>query len=60
MHETINCAVIGLFPFILSTHTKDDCSCFIGLDKLCVDLAWLQPVNACWELVAGGGLAGMT
>lgn len=51
---------LAFFPFILSTHTKNYCSHFIGLNKLCIDLAWLQPVCACWEIVAGGGLVGLT
>jgi len=43
-------AVLGLLPFIQSAHTNDG-SCPIGLNKLYIDLAWLQPLFACWEIL---------
>jgi len=41
---------LAFFPFILSAHTNDG-MCPIGLNKLYIDLAWLQPLFACWEIL---------
>jgi len=50
MRNRMSYTVLGLFPFILSTHTNDG-SCPIGLNKLYIHLAWLQPLHACWEIL---------